>query len=214
METAVLALLAGKAISFARGEMSAIRKSPLAGEVRIGFLGIDGDEQADPRYHGGRDKAIHHYPSDHFAHWSDFLSLPLSALSPGAFSGNIATLGWLENDVCIGDRFRLGSALVEISQGRQPCWIQGERFGSAKLPAAMVKELRSGWYYRVIEEGRAEAGMPLRLVDRPLPDWSVARVFGLIVAGDHKGDRAALRILARLDVLHVGWRERARALLD
>ena len=82
------------------------------------------------------------------------------------------------------------------------------------LPKLMVRERRSGWYYRVIEEGFAEAGDMMTLVDRPLPDWSVKRVFGLIIGGDHKSDPAALSALRDMDLLFEGWRQRAAELME
>jgi MOSC domain-containing protein YiiM len=209
----VAALLTGKVAPFARGENSAIAKQPLDGRVKVGFLGLAGDEQADPRAHGGPDKALHHYPFDHYARWRDAApDHPLLAAA-GAFGENISTTGMLEDAVSIGDRFRLGSALIEISQGRQPCWKQGDRMEWTTLPALMVRERRSGWYYRVIEEGEVGAGDALILIDRPHPEWSVARVFGLLIAGDHKQDAAALPELAAMDVLFSGWRERALVLM-
>lgn len=213
MPVEVLALLCGKAQPFARGESSAIAKAPIAGPVKIGFLGIEGDEQADPRYHGGPDKALHHYPGDHYAHWGTIaIDHPLLN-APGAFGENISTWGLVEEDVCIGDRFRLGSALIEVSQGRQPCWKQGHRMDWKGLPALIIKERRCGWYYRVIEEGEAKAGDALSLVERQLPDWTVRRVFGLLIAGDHKADPAALKELAAMELLETGWRSRAKELI-
>lgn len=208
----LLALLSGKAKPFARGEASAIAKAPLDGRVRIGRLGIEGDEQADHRYHGGPDKALHHYPSDHYVRWGTIAVDHPLLNAPGAFGENVSTWGLTEDQVCIGDRLRLGTALVEISQGRQPCWKQGERLAWPVLPALMVKERRSGWYYRVIEEGEAEAGDALSLVERPLPEWSVRRVFGLLIGGEHKSDPSALDALTGMDVLFEGWRDRAREL--
>jgi MOSC domain-containing protein YiiM len=208
----VFALLAGKARYLARGEASAIAKSPVPGPVKIRYLGLEGDEQADLRVHGGPDKALHHYPHDHYARWSEMKAGEPLLAAPGAFGENVATLGLVEDQVCIGDRFRLGSALLEISQGRQPCWKQGERLHWAALPALMVKEHRSGWYYRVIEEGVAEPGDALSLVERPLPAWTVRRVFGLLVAGEHRTDPAALRELAGMPTLFAGWRARAAEL--
>lgn len=210
---AILALLAGKIAPFARGETSAIAKSALVGPVNIGFLGIESDQQADPRFHGGPDKALHHYPADHYAHWGRLAVDHPLLNAPGTFGENISTWGLLENEVCIGDRFQCGSALLEVSQGRQPCWKQGHRLDWTTLPGLMVRERRSGWYYRVIEEGVASEGDALTLIDRPLPDWSVSRVFGLLVAGEHRNDTAALRALRDMDVLFEGWRARAADLL-
>jgi MOSC domain-containing protein YiiM len=213
MDTAILALLAGKAMPLAQGEMSAIGKTALSGRVKIGFLGIAGDEQADLSVHGGPDKALHHYPSDHYVFWgTKAIDHPLLNL-PGAFGENLSTWGLLEDAVCIGDRFRCGTALLEVSQGRQPCWKQAARMQWTTLPAMMVRERRSGWYYRVIEEGDAEEGDVLALVDRPLPDWSVRRVFGLLIGGEHNVDPAALPVLADMAVLFDGWRQRALQLM-
>jgi len=209
----VLALLSGKARPFARGESSAISKTPIVGPVRIGFPGIEGDEQADPRYHGGPDKALHHYPADHYAFWGVIAVDHPLLNAPGTFGENISTWGLTEEAVCIGDRFRLGTALIEVSQGRQPCWKQGERMSWAALPAIMVKERRSGWYYRVIEEGVATAGDTIALIERSLPEWTVKRVFGLLIGGDHKMDPSALVALAAMELLHDGWRNRAAELL-
>jgi MOSC domain-containing protein YiiM len=212
MQVELLALLAGRVQPFARGETSAIRKTLLTGVVQIGFLGIVGDEQADHRYHGGADKALHHYPFDHYAHWQAVMPTHPDLSAPGSFGENISTWGLTEGDVCIGDRWRIGSALLEISQGRQPCWKQGVRMEWSGLTSRMVKENRSGWYYRVIEEGAAEVGSAMALVDRPNPDWTVARVFALLIAGHHAKDLAALRFLAEMSVLFEGWRVRAAEL--
>ncbi len=210
----VLALLAGKAEMFARGERSAIAKTPLKGKVRIGLLGIEGDQQADLSVHGGPDKALHHYPADHYARWaSAAVDHPLLN-APGAFGENISTHGLLENEVCIGDKFRLGTALIEVSQGRQPCWKQAARMEWTTLPAMMVRERRSGWYYRVIEPGHAEAGDFLSFVDRPLPEWTVERVFGLLIGGDWKQNPQDLPILAAMELLFEGWRQHAQDLAE
>ncbi len=212
--TEILALLTGRGQPLARGEYSAIAKYPAEHSVKICYLGIFGDEQADLRVHGGPDKALHHYPFDHYPRCA--ANAPDGSILgiPGAFGENISTFGLCEDAVCIGDRFRMGTALIEVSQGRQPCWKQAERLKWNALPALMVKERRSGWYYRVIEEGTAQAGDALQLLARPLPDWTVARVFGLLVAGDYKHDLAALRPLVSMDVLFTGWRARAAELLS
>lgn len=206
------ALLTGRAKPFARGESSAIDKCVSERPVKIGFLGIVGDEQADLRYHGGPNKALHHYPFDHYSAWAARAPDHPLLGAPGAFGENISTRGLTEDQVFIGDRFRFGTALVEVSQGRQPCWKQGVRMEWTTLPTIMVRERRSGWYYRVIEEGIAQAGDVLTLLHRPLPEWSVKRVFGLLIAGDHKSDPAALPVLAAMELLDDSWRSRARDL--
>ena len=134
--------------------------------------------------------------------------------TPGAFGENISTDGLTESEACIGDRYRLGSALVEISQGRQPCWKLGHRFGITTVPATVVATRRSGWYYRVIEEGTVAAGDTLDLVERPLPEWSVARAFHLLIGGAGKREPEALRALANMDALATTWRARAAKLLS
>jgi MOSC domain-containing protein YiiM len=213
MTSRILAINCGKAVPFRGHEPSAIAKVPVTGPVRVTRLGIVGDEQADRAVHGGPDKAIHHYPHEHYGWWRGVLREQDLLEAPGAFGENVTSKGSSEADVCIGDRWRLGTALVEISQGRQPCWKLDHRFDGAAVMARMVKSRRSGWYYRVIEEGEVAAGQPLELVDRPFADWSVARVFGLLIAGDHKRDRAGLEGLAQVTALAEPWIRRRAALL-
>lgn len=215
METRVQALLTGRIDDrfTEKGDNSAIAKAPVEGPRTISWLGIEGDEQADLTVHGGRDKAIHHYPRDHYLRWRLELGANPLLDRAGAFGENISTLGWKEADPCIGDRFRLGTALVEVAQGRQPCWKQGHRLGSPKVVAAMVETGRCGWYYRVIEEGSVAAGDTVSLVSRVHPEWSVARVFGMLIGGGHRGEKAALRELAGLRELAENWRQRAARLV-
>lgn len=206
-------LLTGSVARFTdAGETSAIAKTAVVGPRSIGWLGIGGDAQADLSVHGGPDKAIHHYPRDHYAFWREALG-PLPLLDqPGAFGENISTTGVTEDVACIGDRYRMGTALVEIAQGRQPCWKQAHRLNDKTVGTVMVRTRRCGWYYRVIEEGSVAAGDALVLLDRPHAEWSVARVIGLLIAGEGKRDPAAVHALASLTVLADNWRARARKL--
>ncbi|MDX8357668.1 MOSC domain-containing protein [Sphingopyxis terrae] len=214
MRYTIDALLTGKARRFgANGEASAIDKRAVEGRRAVGTLGIAGDEQADLSVHGGPDKAIHHYPRDHYDWWAETIGDHALLQDAGAFGENISTSGLTESAACIGDRYRLGSALVEISQGRQPCWKLGHRFGIVTLPATVVTSRRGGWYYRVIEDGAVGAGDALELIERPLPDWSVERVFHLLIGGAGKREPAALRTLAAMDLLAANWRARAEKLL-
>ena len=213
MSFTIDAILIGKAKRFRGEESSAIAKTPVDGPRAVGFLGIAGDEQADLSVHGGTDKAIHHYPRDHYGWWTETLGYHELLKAPGAFGENVSTAGLIEDAACIGDRYRLGSALVEISQGRQPCWKLGHRFGVATVPATVVTTRRSGWYYRVVEQGSVAMGDRLELVERPLPGWSVERVFSLLIGGGGKREPEALRDLAAMEVLATTWRARAEKLL-
>ena len=211
MSTRVDHVLVGRAVPFRGAELSAIQKSATAGSVRVGWLGLEGDEQADLSVHGGPDKAIHHYAFDHYAMWVEKAPAHPKLGVPGAFGENISTRGLTEETVCIGDRFRLGSALVEVSQPRQPCWKQAHVMEWTTLPKMMVRERKSGWYYRVIEQGVVAANDMMTLEARPHSEWTVARVFALTIGGEGKANQAACRALAALEVLEAGWREIAAA---
>jgi len=203
-------VLIGKAVPFRGEERSAIAKAPAAGPVTMGPLGFSGDEQADLVHHGGVDKAVHHYPHDHYDYWRGALDGHPLLASPGAFGENITTTGLIEGDLCIGDRFRLGTALVEVSQGRQPCWKVDHKFQRKGITADVFATARSGWYYRVIEGGSVAEGDTLERVETGQEGWSVERVFRLLFAkGADKGELAELATLPRLSE---NWQERARKL--
>ncbi|MET0250287.1 MAG: MOSC domain-containing protein [Sphingobium sp.] len=206
------ALLTGTPLPFRGDDHSAIAKRPVEGPVRVGWNGLAGDSVADPIHHGGWDKALHLYPQDHYDWWR--ARKPDAALleAPGAFGENIASRGMTEEDICLGDRFALGSGIVEVSHGRQPCWKLDHRFGARDVMVNMIKTGRSGLYFRVIREGEVEAGSRMPLLERPHPQWSIARVFRLLIGGGHKNERDAVLALAAMPVLAEVWRERARKL--
>lgn len=174
-------LLTGSARPFTRpGSLSAIDKQPRQGPLRVTLLGIAGDEQGDLRVHGGVDKAIHHYPRDHYPDWVAELGEHPLLTRPGAFGENFSSSGWRETDVCLGDRIRVGTALLEISQGRMPCWKLNDRFDVAQMALRVQQSGRTGWYYRVLEEGEVQVGDALQLVERPYGQWSVARLSAVL----------------------------------
>jgi MOSC domain-containing protein YiiM len=214
MKTEILAVLTGQAIPFRGDEPSAIAKLPVADGVAVGRLGLVGDEQADRSVHGGIDKAIHHYPADHYDWWRGHLGDAPLLDAPGAFGENISTTGLDENSVFLGDRFRLGSALVEVTQARQPCWKLDHRFGAKGVMAAVVQTRRSGWYYRVLEPGTVRAGDDLELVERPWPEWPLASLFGLLIAGEAKDRPADLRALRDVPALAETWKVRRAKLAE
>ncbi len=207
-------VLTGRAVPFRREERSAIFKSPAGGPVKVGPLGLAGDEQGDKAHHGGVDMAIHHYPRDHYAAWQEELDGHDLLAAPGAFGENISTSGLTEKGLGIGDRLRLGSALVEVSQGRQPCWKIDHKFQRKGITARVVETARCGWYYRVLEPGEVSEGDTLELVERGEGGWTVERVFRLLFSGGHKSEPEALRELAGLKPLCEEWRDRAARLAD
>lgn len=200
------AVLVGKVAPLGpRGAPSGIAKAAATGPVRIGPQGLDGDEQGDRRSHGGGDKAVHHYPRDHYAVWRRELPPPAPLLdAPGAFGENLSTAGPTEADMCVGDLWRAGTALLQVSQARQPCWKLNERFGVVDMARRVQASGRTGWYYRVIEPGLAGAGDALRLEGRPHPDWPLARILQAFYGG--RFDRDALRGIAGLAALSEPWR--------
>lgn len=202
------AVLVGRAAPFARGSTSAIDKRPVEGRVMVRALGLEGDEQGDRAVHGGPDKAVHYYPLEHhLAFRAELEGAGARARlgAPGAFGENLAGRGLLEADVCLGDRVRVGDALLELSQSRQPCWKQSERLGEPSLARRMQATGRTGWYYRVLEEGRVGAGDELTLEARPFSEWSLTRVAEVLYA--ERVDEASHRAFLALPLVP-GWRAR------
>ncbi|CAO3358263.1 MOSC domain-containing protein [Azospirillum palustre] len=208
--TMLNAVLTGKAVPFGRPDtLSAIGKHPVDAAIAIGPAGLEGDEQADRRNHGGPDKAIHHYPFDHYAAWRGDLPAPCPLLeSVGAFGENLSTLGLTEETVCVGDIFRIGTATVQVSQGRQPCWKLNHRFGVKDMARRVQSTGRTGWYYRVLEPGIVATGDGIALVERLLPDWPLARILRAFY--HDTGDLPTLAGIAELEPLATGWRTLAR----
>ncbi|HJS13281.1 MOSC domain-containing protein [Sphingopyxis sp.] len=215
MKAEILAVLLGKVRPF-RGDdaPSAIGKLPVADAVAVGAMGLIGDEQADRTVHGGIDKAVHHYPADHYDWWRGQLGEVPLLDAPGAFGENISTAGLDEKNVFLGDRFRLGTALVEVTQARQPCWKLDHRFQAKGVMALVVKTRRTGWYYRVLEPGYVRAGDTLDLVDRPHPEWPLASLFALLIGGEAKDRLADLRALRDVPVLAETWKMRRAKLAE
>ena len=180
---------------------TAIFKAPVAGAVTLTPSGFEGDVQADRRYHGGPDKAVCCYPLEHRPDWEALVGGPLPH---GAFGENLATEGLLEAELHVGDVFLAGTATVQVSQPRGPCFKLGARWGKRSLPARMAKELRSGWYLRVLRAGRVQAGDELRLTER-VSDVSIAEVMRVTYVD--KGDLPALRRVLQVPELAEAWRE-------
>lgn len=194
------------------GRVSAIDKRPVSGPWGIGLQGLTNDAQANRAHHGGPEKALHHYAFDHYAAWiAEIGDHPLLA-SPGAFGENLSTVGWTEDDICVGDVIRFGAARLQVSQGRQPCLTLNLRFGLKDMALRVQQNGRSGWYYRVLEPGVAKEGDGLQLIHRAQPDWTLARL-NKVLYHDVR-NHAELSEMAGLVELSSNWRELARRRLN
>ncbi|MEO6808821.1 MAG: MOSC domain-containing protein [Isosphaeraceae bacterium] len=177
-------------------------KAPVAGPLVLGLTNLDGDAQADLVHHGGPDKAVLCYSAHHYPPWRGELNrLDLAA---GDFGENLTILGLTEADVCIGDIWRVGDALTQITQPRQPCWKLARRWRIKDLALQVQQTGRTGWYLRVLTPGTVAAGLPLTLVERPFPEWSVDRANGLMHLDKHNHALAAT--LASIPPLSASWK--------
>jgi MOSC domain-containing protein YiiM len=151
-----------------RGRMveSGIRKKPVReASIAVSLTNLAGDGQADLRNHGGFDKAVYAYPTDHLPAWTSELG-PDTPYGPGSFGDNLSTSGWLEHEVYIGDVWQWGDALLQISQPRYPCYKLGMALNRPGVVRAMVQNSRTGWYLRVLEPGAVPTGGPILVVER------------------------------------------------
>lgn len=182
---------------------SAIGKTAVTGPQTIDENGFIEDAQADLEHHGGSDKAIHHYASDHYPTWISEGEIPKGSV-PAAFGENIATTGITEDTLNIGDILSLGTAVVQVSQGRQPCWKLSEHTGNKRMAYMFQKTGRTGWYYRVLQGGKVGVGDRIQLLERPQPNWSIKRVIAARLLRQVSDEEAA--ILAEMPELATGWR--------
>jgi len=143
---------------------TSIFKEPVTGRVRVDRLNIEGDRQSDLTVHGGVEKAVYVYPSEHYEFWRK--ELPNFDLPWGAFGENLTTSGLVEDDVRIGDRFAIGSAELVVTQPRMPCFKLTIRFGRADMIKRFYRSRRSGFYFAVAKEGEIEAGDGIVLLSR------------------------------------------------
>ena len=198
----------GAAHPFDRPWVSAIAKEAVDGPVWLSHEGLAGDAVADRTVHGGLEKAVLVGSAEHLPFWRELLER--DDVGPGAFGENLVLEGALEADVCIGDSFAMGEAVVQISQPRQPCWKQARRWRRKDLALQIQRTGRTGWYLRVLREGHVQCGDTLTLIERPLPEWTVARANE--VMHGRPADRGAAAALAELPQLAPTWRESLRRL--
>ena len=187
-----------------------IFKAPIAGRVRVRRLNLDGDRQADLSVHGGPDKAIYVYPSEHYDYWRGELSA--TEFPWGMFGENFTSEGLLEDVVNVGDRFRIGSAVALVTQPRVPCFKLAAKFGREDIVQRFLASGRSGFYLKVVQEGEVGAGDPIEPLSRDLYAVAVADVARLY--RDRSGDLSLLQRAVQVEALSEGWRERFQRRID
>lgn len=185
---------------------TSIFKAPVPGRVRVLSLNLDGDGQSDLSVHGGREKAVYAYPSEHYSRWR--AELPGMELPFGVFGENLTVEGLLEDEVRIGDRFRAGTAEFVVTQPRMPCFKLGIRFGSSEIIPRFAESGRSGFYLSVAREGDVGAGDPVEWIARAANGVTVADIVTLSSAT--VGDRGLMRRASELPALPREWRDRFR----
>jgi MOSC domain-containing protein YiiM len=183
--------------------LTSIFKAPVPGRVRVMRMNLVGDRQADLSVHGGADKAVYAYPSEHYAFWRN--ELPGADLPWGAFGENLTTEGLLEDKVHIGDRFRAGSAEFIVTQPRMPCFKLGIRFNRPDMVKRFLRSGRTGFYLAVLREGEIGAGDRLDLIEEDASHITVADVVALYAADAANQD--LLRRASELPALPASWRE-------
>lgn len=171
-----------------RPRTTAIWKDPVEHPVRLGLNGVEGDHQADPSVHGGPLKAAYFYSTDDLAWWEGELQ---QSLGPGTFGENLTVTGLTLNDARIGERWRIGGALLEVTQPRFPCWKLGLRMADPRFPKRFLEAGRAGAYVSVVTEGAVRAGDALEVVSRPAHPVTV----GLIAYLNHADRELALLLL-------------------
>jgi len=185
---------------------TSIWKEPVQGAVRVTSLNLDGDAQSDLSVHGGPDKAVYAYPAEHYDYWQR--ELDVDALPWAAFGENLTTSGILEPDLAIGDRVRVGSAELMVTQPRLPCFKLGIRFGRDDMVKRFLQSGRSGFYFAVVREGEITAGDRLEIAVRDTRGVTVSDLIALETADEP--DRDLLRRALETPALPESWKRHFR----
>jgi MOSC domain-containing protein YiiM len=180
-----------------------IFKEPVAGPVMIRTLNLDGDRQADLMVHGGPEKAVYAYPAEYYPYWRD--QLPQAELEPGMFGENLTTVGLFEDSLFIGDRVRVGNAVLEVTQPRMPCYKLTLKFGRDDMIKRFLKSGKSGFYFSVVEEGDVNVDSPIEILSRDENKVSVSDITRLYM--DPRPDAALLQRAVGVPALPRSWKD-------
>jgi len=179
-----------------------IFKEPVAGRVMLRTLNLNGDRQADLSVHGGPSEAVYAYPSEHYEHWKR--ELPEMNLPWGMFGENFTTVGLFESKLNIGDKFRVGSAIVMVTEPRMPCYKLGIKFGRPDIVKRFLPSERTGFYFSVLQEGEVGVGDPIELIERSRDSLRVSDVTALYTHEKH--NIGLLRRAIEIEALPESWK--------
>lgn len=188
------------------GRPSGIYKEPVTEALHLGPTGFAGDQQADLRVHGGPDKAVHLYPSAHYARLAEAFPDLAPQLLPGGLGENIATFDLDEADVRIGDVWRLGEARLQVCQPRNPCWKIDEKLGEEGVAVFIDKHMLCGWYWRVLTPGLVRPGDRLSWASSPPGAMTLSEAMSLV--REHRPEVAKLESLVAAEGIAASWREK------
>jgi MOSC domain-containing protein YiiM len=181
--------------------MTGICKKPVAGSRLLRISGFEGDGVGDLKHHGGFDKAVCAYSIEHYTYWEEVLGI---TMPQAAFGENLSVRGMSEEDVCIGDVYRIGTAEVQVSQPRQPCRTLAARFGRDDLVKLVVDSGRTGWYFKVVSEGTIQTGDDVTALERDARGVSVA--FANQIYHHDRKDREGIEKVLSVPALSASWR--------
>ncbi len=190
------------------GRPTAMYKTRVQGPVELGLEGFVGDQHADLRVHGGPDKAVHLYPSTHYAKLAAHFDDAAALLVPGSMGENLATDELDEHDVRLGDVWQLGSALIQVCQPRNPCWKIDERFGADGMALFIDQHLLTGWYWRVLQTGAVNPTDTLVL--REAASQAPTLHQAMTLWREHRPDLDALSALAETAGIAKVWQDKIR----
>ena len=180
-----------------------IFKNPVAGRVMLRTLNLEGDRQADLSVHGGPSKAVYVYPSEHYDYWKR--ELPEMKLPWGMFGENFTTSGLIESEINIGDKFRVGSAAVMVTEPRMPCYKLAIRFGRADIIKRFLASGRTGFYLAVRQEGEVGAGDSIDLIEKSKDSLRVSDITALYTHEKH--NVGLLRRAMEVEALPESWKD-------
>jgi MOSC domain-containing protein YiiM len=212
MQTKISGVFVGKPKKFGdEGGLSGYRKTDPGKPVKVFFESLEGDQVHNLKFHGGVDRVVHQFPNEHYAFLMEHFPQIKKKLVPSSYGENISASKMTEENVCIGDIYRVGTALLQVTEPRSPCQAINVHFETPNVMQVLLKHKKIGWLYRVLEEGQFYVGDDITLQERPQALWSVDLLIDVILLQKQKVDESLIREWSQSELFSKRWRERIRA---